>query len=255
MALPIHHILDAPWYSTWFNTTYYHLLYRNRDEQEAIDFLDTLVKTLGWFPPLRILDAACGKGRHAHHLARLGFDVTGTDLSANSITIAQKNALPNEAFFVHDLRQPFRIHYFDTIVNLFTSFGYFEYDYQNQQTMNGFSQGLKQGGCLVLDFLNPAWVRKNLVAEGREETEGVVFSWTKQIEKNQVVKRILVEDGAKVFHYEERVNLLTKEDFQRLGERAGLTLRNVWGSYSLAPYEEEHAPRMIFHFEKARSGS
>ena len=253
--LPIPTILDAPWYATWFNTPYYHLLYRNRDEQEAGAFLDALVQHMGWTPPLRILDAACGKGRHAHHLARLGFEVCGTDLSANSIAVAQQEALPNEAFFVHDLRQPFRIHYFDAIVNLFTSFGYFEYDYQNQQTMHAFAQGLKPGGHLVIDFLNPEWVRKHLVADGREETGGVVFSWTKKIDNKQVVKRITVEDGPRTFHYEERVNLLTQHYFLRLATAAGLNLRNLWGSYQLEPYHEEHAPRMILHFEKAHPGS
>src|SRR6478736_3856513 len=73
------------WFASWFDTPYYHILYKDRDEEEAEFFMDNLVHYLNLPEEAKILDLACGKGRHAFHLIQLGFDVTGADLSVNSI--------------------------------------------------------------------------------------------------------------------------------------------------------------------------
>ena len=72
---------QRPWFKDWFNSPYYHLLYANRDEREASDFIDALLEYLKSPPGSRMLDVACGRGRHSRYLESRGFDVTGLDLS------------------------------------------------------------------------------------------------------------------------------------------------------------------------------
>ena len=113
---------QSAWYQDWFNSPYYHLLYQHRDEQEAAEFIDRLMGYLHPREGSRMLDVACGKGRHAVQLARYGFEVTGIDLSEESIAFAKKTETPNLQFFRHDMRQPFYINYFHYAFNFFTSF-------------------------------------------------------------------------------------------------------------------------------------
>src|SRR5690606_8758177 len=116
---------EHEWFKDWFNSPYYHLLYNHRDENEAIFFLDNLIAKLQPKPDARILDLACGRGRHAVYLRTKGFDVTGVDLSPENIRLAATTAGERLHFYVHDMRYLLLSNYFDLVLNLFTSFGYF----------------------------------------------------------------------------------------------------------------------------------
>ena len=100
-------------YKDWFSSPYYDILYRQRDEEEASGFLRQLIKFLNCKKGDVVLDVACGKGRHSRALAHIGFDVTGIDISIPSIEAGLKYEKDNLHFFVHDMRLPFRINYFD----------------------------------------------------------------------------------------------------------------------------------------------
>jgi SAM-dependent methyltransferase len=102
----------------------------------------------------KILDAACGKGRHSIYLNSQGYNVTGIDLSAKSINEASKFENDSLSFFEHDIRLPFRINYFDSVFNLFTSFGYFQKHVDNMACLSNFFNALKPGGYFLFDFLN-----------------------------------------------------------------------------------------------------
>jgi 2-polyprenyl-3-methyl-5-hydroxy-6-metoxy-1,4-benzoquinol methylase len=114
--------MQDEWFKNWFDTTYYHELYKNRDTSEASLFIDKLVKKLNPTTDSKMLDIGCGKGRHAIQLANLGFDVTGIDLSQASIEEALKQEKDNLHFYQHDMRDIFWINYFDYAFNFFTSF-------------------------------------------------------------------------------------------------------------------------------------
>lgn len=105
---------DKAWYKDWFNSHYYHMLYQHRDEDEAMQFINTLIQYLKPAPGSTMVDIACGKGRHSKALADMGFDVTGMDLSAASIEEAKKDEDDHLHFFQHDMRSPFWIHYFQS---------------------------------------------------------------------------------------------------------------------------------------------
>ncbi|MCB9050291.1 MAG: methyltransferase domain-containing protein [Lewinellaceae bacterium] len=235
----------AEWFENWFDSPYYHILYKNRDESEAEGFIDNLLDTLSPRAGARVLDLACGRGRYSRHLAGKGFEVTGIDLSVQSINFARQFEKDNLSFFTHDMRLPFRSNYFDFIFNFFTSFGYFQEEKDDIKTLRNVAIGLRPGGIFVLDFFNSAYVASRLTGSEEKEVDGIRFKMHKRVEGQHVIKTIDFRDKGKDWHFEERVRLFTPEDFDRLFEAAGLRILKTYGDYQLQPFNREESPRLI----------
>ncbi|MCB0563741.1 MAG: methyltransferase domain-containing protein [Phaeodactylibacter sp.] len=235
----------AEWFENWFDSPYYHILYKTRDESEAEGFIDQLLETLSPPAGARILDLACGKGRYSRHLASHGFEVTGIDLSVQSITFARQYEQDNLSFFTHDMRQPFRINYFDYIFNFFTSFGYFDSEKDDIRTLRNVAAGLRPGGTFVLDFFNSVYVINRLTGSEEKVIDGILFKIHKKVEGQHVIKTIDFRDHGKTRHFEERVRLFLPEDFERLFGAAGLRILKTYGDYQLRPFHREESPRLI----------
>lgn len=233
------------WFEAWFDSPYYHLLYKNRNEEEAQFFIDNLVKKLNLNKGAKILDLACGKGRHAIHLNSLGYDVTAIDLSEESINIAKKAENETLAFFVHDMRELYWSNHFDCILNLFTSFGYFDDENDNLKTLQSVYDSLKPGGVFVIDFFNAAKVERELVAAEIITADDTEFHISRQIKDGYIVKDIEVRKGKKVEHFMEKVQLLLPEHFQQWFAATGFEIINVWGDYSLSEFNSETSKRLI----------
>ncbi|MEN8811471.1 MAG: class I SAM-dependent methyltransferase, partial [Flavobacteriales bacterium] len=119
------------WFASWFDSPHYHILYKNRDYKEAEYFLKKLTDYLKPKNTDKILDLACGAGRHSIFLNKLGFNVTGVDLSPNSIETANESSNETLHFDVHDMREIYTENGFNYVFNMFTSFGYFESNEEN----------------------------------------------------------------------------------------------------------------------------
>ena len=91
------------WYTSWFDSPYYHILYKNRDDKEAGLFMKNLTSFLNLSTSSKILDLACGKGRHSKYLNQLGYHVTGIDLSPQSIVYAKQFENDKLFFEEHDM--------------------------------------------------------------------------------------------------------------------------------------------------------
>jgi len=237
----------ANWFLDWFNSPYYYQLYAAHDDAEAVGFIEKLLQVLQPAPGSRMLDLACGRGRHARILAAHGFDVTGLDIAPNSINYAKKFEQENLHFFQHDMRLPFHVNYFDTAFNFFTSFGYFQTDREHQKALRAVGHSLKQGGRLVLDYLNSPYAAAHLVTGMEKEVDGVRFMVSKWQDATHFYKSIRVEDKKlnKTLEFMERVAKFTIEDFTRLCTQAGLQIVQVFGDYNLQPYREAASPRLI----------
>ena len=74
------------WFESWFSSPYYHILYKNRDDEEAAKFIDNIINFLDPVSNAKILDAACGKGRHSIYLNEKGFDVFQVSLDRDKST-------------------------------------------------------------------------------------------------------------------------------------------------------------------------
>ncbi|UFH35274.1 class I SAM-dependent methyltransferase [Flavobacterium acetivorans] len=236
------------WFSSWFDTPYYHILYKDRNYREAQVFMDNLTHYLNLPEKAKVLDLACGKGRHAIYLNQLGFDVIGADLSENSITEASKNA--NEAlhFKVHDMREAFEEKY-DAIFNLFTSFGYFENDEDNLKTLKAIKESLSEYGFAVIDFMNVHQVLDTLVPEEIKTVDGIDFHLKRYLKDGHIYKEIDFEDKGQKFHYTEKVKALTLEDFESLMEEAGIYLLDIFGDYKLKKFHKTESERLILIFK------
>jgi SAM-dependent methyltransferase len=227
------------WFESWFNTPYYHQLYRNRNEQEAHVFLHKLIPHLSNDKKSKFLDICCGKGRHSLVINELGFEVIGYDLSENSIVEAKKLENNNLHFYVHDMRKQFYSNYFDFALNLFTSFGYFSNKRDNINALKSANISLKKNGILVIDFMNSIKTRKGIVCEETKIIDAIEFKLNKKIENNRVVKEIQFEKEGQKFNYAEKVELLELADFKELLKEAGFAIKEVFGNYQLEPFNEE----------------
>ena len=236
------------WYSSWFDTPYYHILYKERNYREAQVFMDNLTHYLNLPEKAAVLDLACGKGRHSIYLNQLGFTVLGADLSENSIAEANKNANETLHFKVHDMREPFE-EKFDAIFNLFTSFGYFENDDDNLTTLKAIKESLSDYGFAVIDFMNVFQVIETLVPEEIKTMEGIDFHIKRYLKENHIYKEIDFEDQGQKFHFTEKVKALTLKDFEDLMEEAGIYLLDIFGDYKLKKFHKTESERLIMIFK------
>ncbi len=238
------------WFAHWFDSEYYHILYQHRNDQEAQFFIDNVLATYPQEKNSTMLDLACGKGRHSIYLSKKGFDVTGVDLSEQSIAHASQFQQDHLHFFVHDMRRKFRSNYFDVIFNFFTSFGYFSKEIEHHLTLEGMSYGLKKNGLLVIDFMNAIKAEKNLVKKETKEIKNITFNIKRKVEKKYIVKSIAFSDKGKDFYFEERVRGFRLYEIARMFRKHGLDLLQVYGDYDLSPFEPEQSNRMILVAQK-----
>lgn len=236
-----------PWFSDWFQEDYL-ILYRHRDVKEARQFLDRILPELEPRPSGRILDVGCGAGRHVHYLASLGMPVLGLDLSRPLLTLASIHSPSPDLLWIQaDMRtMPFHPRAFSIAVNLFTSFGYFLDDRDNELVIKEISRVLQPGGWLVLDTLNPPEVSANLVPENQRQ-EGVNSIIERRIidhDTHRVIKTIHIERDNRRETYLESVRMYEVQEIHQLIEAAGLTPRLLWGDYQGSEYHTL-SPRII----------
>ncbi len=234
----------------WFNTTYYHTLYKNRDQSEAEFFLKNLFEKLNPSSSDKFLDIACGKGRHSSFIHSLGYQTHGIDLSEDSISFAKSQETSSLQFSVHDMRIPFKEEEFDYCLNLFTSFGYFDNIEEDQKAISSMAKNLKRGGVLIFDFMNVKKVISNLVKEETKSVDGITFHLNRKFENNFIIKNITFEDENKKFSYQEKVHALTLADLSNLFTKAGLSITNVWGNYKLEDFDVVKSNRLIILAQK-----
>lgn len=233
------------WFSSWFDSPYYALLYRDRNDSEAEHFIRLLVENLQLEDRSRILDLACGKGRHSIQLQKMGFRVVGVDLSANSIASAKHFENADLHFLRDDMRHFDLGMQFDCVVNLFTSFGYFNDSSDNELVLANVKRHLKPNGLFVMDFFNEKKVRSSLVPFAEKELDGVRFELRKRIEDGFVKKQIKIHADQHVLEFEEKVQLLSPEQIVGWVEKAGLKVIRTFGSYDLEPFHELQSDRFI----------
>ena len=239
---------DTTWYASWFNTPFYHILYKDRNYSEAENFMYNLTNYLNIPENGKILDLACGKGRHSIYLNKIGFNVTGVDLSKNSIAYAKQFENDTLKFNVHDMCKPYH-EQFDAVFNLFTSFGYFENEEENLNTIKAIKANLNKVGFGVIDFLNSDYVINNLVTEDIKTVEGIEFHQKRYVKDGYIVKNISFSAEGKDFKFQERVRAFTLADFEALFQKAGVYLLDVFGDYKLNKYHKNTSKRLILMFK------
>ena len=236
------------WFTSWFDTPFYHTLYKDRDAHEAQAFMDTLTNYLNIPVGGSILDLACGKGRHSRYLNKIGYDVTGADLSENSIAYAKQFENHRLHFKVHDMCKPF-YKQFDAVFNLFTSFGYFENDEDNLKTIKAVKTDLNETGFGVIDFMNSEYVIANLVPEDFKTVDDIEFRLKRYVKEGYIIKDITFTANGNDYNFRERVRAFTLKDFETLFEQANVYLLDVFGDYKLNTFNPKTSERLIMVFK------
>ena len=247
--------VPGDWFRYWFNSPYYHKLYFERDEHEAEAFISRL---LGYLNPANgsfMLDVACGRGRHARILAGSAFDVTGFDLSPDSIKFAKQFEKDNLHFYEHDVRLPFWINYFDYAFNFFTSFGYFRTEREHYNAIRTVGQSIKSNGIFVIDYLNVHYAEDHLVHKSQKEIDGIYYHLTKWFDETHFYKKIMIEDEAlnEPIEFIEKIAKFSLGDFNDMLSYFGLQIQQVFGDYQLNGYDVKKSPRMVIVAKKRKS--
>lgn len=232
------------WYTHWFGTRYYTLLYGHRDQQDARPWADAIARRLGLRSGQRLLDMGCGRGRHARCFTELGLEVTGIDQSSESIAAARVE-VPGVDFRVHDMREALTAASFDVVVCLFTSLGYSADRMDDLRAVRAAAHVLKPGGHFVLDVLNGCLVRQGLVEQECTCQDGVRFTLTRRVQGDIIVKEIAVDDQGEQHHFTEQVHAWKADEVRQLLSDAGLRLDELTDGPEPVPFDADRSERIV----------
>lgn len=245
---------EKEWFAEWFDSPYYHILYEKRDTDEAEYFLRNLIAHFKPQQDIKIIDLACGKGRHSIFLNSLGFDVTGVDLSQQSIMAAKGFENEKLHFEVQDLRDLRMSGHFDIALNLFTSFGYFENLESDVHVLKQVHGILKQNGFLLIDFFNAKKILSSLVQTETKNICNIKFEISREVKEGQIIKNIQFTDCNQKHSYQEKVQALSHEDFEYILDKSGFIWVESFGSYGLDPFDADKSDRLIILVKKSDVG-
>ncbi|MCF8217150.1 MAG: class I SAM-dependent methyltransferase [Chlorobium sp.] len=250
---------SRPWFAEWFDHPLYLEVYSHRDSAEAARCINTIIERTqpGNHRPssINVLDIACGAGRHAIEFARLGYCVTGNDLSPYLLDTARKEAHSCNAelsFTCCDMRHLPAENSYDLIVQLFTSFGYFDSEEDDRRVIRNVSNLLNRNGWYVLDLINPLYLRRNLVPVSLRTVSGLDVREERTLEQNRITKKItIMPPVGEALQFVESVRLYTKEEITTMLAETDLKLDFIAGDYTGAPFNSEHSPRMMLFLRKS----
>lgn len=239
---------DSPnGHSSWYNSRYYHI-YKDRDDNEAQTFLETLTDYLNLPERATILDWSCGRGQNARYLNTMGYDVSGVDLSEDHIKHAKKFENQSLRFDVYPLSKPYK-HPFDAVFNLFNNFVYYDSDEDAINTIKAIKANLNETGFGVIDFTNSVAVIENLVPEETKTIGTIDFKLNRFVENGYILKDISFEADDQTHHYQERIKAFSLKDFESFFEQADSYLLDVFGDYKLNKFRPLFSERLIMIFK------
>jgi SAM-dependent methyltransferase len=241
------------WFKDWFNTKEYLNVYKHRNEEDAKELVSLIFENIEINLPGNVLDLACGPGRHSILFAQKGFNVTAVDLSKNLLRVAKAAAAKANVkinFVEADLRNLCIKSRFNLVLNLFTSFGYFEDDKENFKLFNKAFYYLDKDGYFVLDFFNKNYIEKNIVPLSKDIMDGEIIIQRRKIEGKRVIKKItIIKDGIEK-HFMESVRMFDKDELLKEMINIGFEIKKIFGGIRGRNFDLETSPRIIIIAQK-----
>ena len=241
------------WFREWFNSKEYLNVYQHRNDDDAEKLLNLILKEIHLTKHSYILDAACGAGRHSIFLSSKGFNVIGFDLSKTLLMQAKKDASEKNIklnLFCADIRKIYFKRKFDLVLNLFTSFGYFDNDEENFSFAENIIDSMTFGAVYVFDYLNKEFLLNNLVQESISDIGGRQITEKRSFKGDRIIKEIEINNRGNKNSFFESVHLYDAEfiidQFEKIGFKTGQT----FGDYEGNPFEKAVSPRLIIFFSK-----
>lgn len=236
------------WFKDWFDTQEYLQVYRHRNNDDAQKLVDLILNNIELPAFGNILDMACGSGRHSILFAEKGYPVTAVDLSTNLLNTAKhasEKAGVKINFIQSDLRTFSIRTKFSLVVNLFTSFGYFEDECENLNILVTAFDHLVKKGYFIIDYFNSGFITRNLVKESCEDFEDEKIIQRRYIEGNRVNKQIIIRKNDGERYFRESVRMYTKDELFNAIQNTGFTIVNCFGDSCGKPFDLESSPRII----------
>ena len=245
--------VDPRWYDDFFGEDWLVIARTVEDPELTRAQVDFLVERLGLEPGARVLDLACGHGRHAIELARRGFGVTGLDLSEPSLALARERAGEQSLeleLVAGDMRELPWEGEFDAIVNLWTAFGYFAEESDDARVLDAVARALRPGGSFLLDTLNVFALARGFQEHGWQELEdGRLLiedrAYDQLAGRSTATWTVIDPDGTRR-HHRHSLRCYTLPELRALLRRAGLEVVDAWGGWDGAPFGWESS-RLIVH--------
>jgi 2-polyprenyl-3-methyl-5-hydroxy-6-metoxy-1,4-benzoquinol methylase len=236
------------WFKEWFDTKEYLDVYRHRNDADAEKLIGLILANVDLYKNADILDLACGAGRHSILFAEKGFNVTAVDLSKNLLKLARRRAEDagiNINFVNADLRDFCITSKFDLVVNLFTSFGYFETDDENFSLFYTAYELLRPGGYFVIDYFNPGYLQQNLVPFSEDIIDGKKIIQERKIMGNRVIKDITIAKNSIRTKFMESVRIYSASELLSALEKSGLKISVIFGDFNGSKFDLNSSSRII----------
>lgn len=248
-------ISEENWFRQAFDKDYL-WLYAHRSDKEAVRQVNEAVKHVPYKVGQKILDIACGSGRHMLAFAKKGAKVTGIDLSPALIKIASEklqNAGVKTRLLLRDMRDLKLKEKFAGITLWFTSFGYFPTQADDRRVLKNIANHLKPGGWWWIDLIHPAYLEDNLVPESTRQLNGpygkTIVTESRRLVGRRVVKTTRIVDSRGRRKYREFVRLYRPEQFGAMISSAGLRADGILGDYDGSALTRK-SPRQIWFGRK-----
>lgn len=234
---------DRPWYEDLFGEVYLRAWASATTPEETAREIAGIVRLLGLPERASILDLCCGYGRIAIPLAQRGYQVTGLDLSETLLARASADASAAgvDVRWVHgDMRQiPFEAE-FDAVINIFTSFGYFESDDEDERVLREVHKALRPRGLFLLDFINREWVVRHYRRHGiTRMDDGVLALQENEFELRSgrnTTRFTLIEPDGRRRELRYVVRMYTLAELAKMLDRAGLAIAAHHGDLDGSAY-------------------
>jgi len=241
------------WFQEWFNSEEYLNVYRHRNEEDAEKILNLILNVTNLKKHSYILDAACGAGRHSIFLSSKGYKIIGFDLSKTLLRRAKKDASKkniNLNLFCADIRNVYFRRKFDLVLNLFTSFGYFNTDKENFSFAENIFDSMNFDAVYVFDYLNKEFLLNNLVHESIKEIGEQRITERRSFKGERIIKEIEINNRGNKSSFFESVHLYDPEFIIDQFEKIGFKTGQIFGDYEGHCFEKAISPRLIIFFNK-----
>lgn len=235
---------STTWYVDFFRDDYLHVYNHLFTPERAEKEVAFAQQALELKPGARILDLCCGQGRHSVPFARRGFHVTGLDLNAAYLEMAQESARASNVTLntiAADMRQiPFQDE-FDAIVNMYSSFGYFESEAEDLNVLRSAAKAIRPGGRLMLDMLNREWAVANYIQnDWHSGPDATLYVERRDLDlassRMHVKFTMIGPHGGRRDSVGHHIRLYTLTETTRLVEQVGLNVTGVFGGFDGEPY-------------------
>lgn len=236
------------WFKDWFDADYA-ALYAHRDQGEAALAVASLLAVAPALASGPVLDLGCGNGRHLAELRKVNPQAFGLDLSPQLLGLAPEQL--RGWLLRGDMRRlPIRAGSLAGVCLWFTPFGYFS-DRENQSLLEALQRLLTPGGLLLLDLMNAARLRADLVSDDVVERSGLQVHSRRTLEGGRIVKRMTLRNTATgaIREAVESVRVYEPDELCAMADSCGLTLQETLGDYAGSPFQAHVSPRWIGLFQ------